>query len=477
MEHAEYQDPTKPIAGQLNIWGEVAENDMPAPDEHEMFPAPEENDDDSVVIMTKDGGERIESASLKGGLAFGTSIHTYDHNPENMVGGDKPKGLSEELFGEDLFGGSLEEEPANKLNEEFIVPPFSVFNTQQGYWQNRKRAWTGLGIKSELGRGEVMLNGDGGVYAGKSEWSEYRGPARVFGGDLMRGERTVGETKEDYLKRYDNAGGLTFDGRIAAFDAYREAEGKRNQNDDIEAYGTSIFDPVVCELMYSWFCPIGGSILDPFAGGSVRGIVAAKLGLRYTGIDLSPRQVAANEKQRSDIVHSDDNPRWIVGDSRTMDELLGDEQFDFIFSCPPYGDLEVYSDDERDLSTMDYGAFLLAYGEIIDKAIQRLKTNRFACFVVSEIRYQDVDGAYRGFTKSTVDAFERSGDVKFYNEIVLINAIGSLPLRVTRHFISTRKVGRCHQYILVFLKGDAREAAKLCRRESETVWARGSDGN
>ncbi len=38
--------------------------------------------------------------------------------------------------------------------------------------------------------------------------------------------------------------------------------------------GTSIFDPVLCELAYRWFCPPGGLILDPFAGGSVRGIVA-----------------------------------------------------------------------------------------------------------------------------------------------------------------------------------------------------------
>ena len=35
--------------------------------------------------------------------------------------------------------------------------------------------------------------------------------------------------------------------------------------------GTSIFDPVVCELAYTWFAPVGGVVLDPFAGGSVRG--------------------------------------------------------------------------------------------------------------------------------------------------------------------------------------------------------------
>jgi len=39
------------------------------------------------------------------------------------------------------------------LSERFGVPPFSVLDARQGYWQDRKRAWLALGIQSELGRG------------------------------------------------------------------------------------------------------------------------------------------------------------------------------------------------------------------------------------------------------------------------------------------------------------------------------------
>lgn len=39
------------------------------------------------------------------------------------------------------------------LSERFLVPPFSVLDARQGYWQERKRAWLALGIQSELGRG------------------------------------------------------------------------------------------------------------------------------------------------------------------------------------------------------------------------------------------------------------------------------------------------------------------------------------
>lgn len=43
--------------------------------------------------------------------------------------------------------------PSSTLAERFGIPPFSVLNAREGWWQNRKRAWIDLGIRSELGRG------------------------------------------------------------------------------------------------------------------------------------------------------------------------------------------------------------------------------------------------------------------------------------------------------------------------------------
>jgi len=44
-------------------------------------------------------------------------------------------------------------EPKGKLSDRFMIPPFSVLNAREGWWQDRKQAWLDLGIKSELGRG------------------------------------------------------------------------------------------------------------------------------------------------------------------------------------------------------------------------------------------------------------------------------------------------------------------------------------
>lgn len=46
---------------------------------------------------------------------------------------------------------------AGSLSERFMIPPFSVLNAREGWWQDRKSAWIALGIQSELGRGENAL--------------------------------------------------------------------------------------------------------------------------------------------------------------------------------------------------------------------------------------------------------------------------------------------------------------------------------
>lgn len=220
--------------------------------------------------------------------------------------------------------------------------------------------------------------------------------------------------------------------------------------------GTSIFDPVLTELAYRWFCPPDGLILDPFAGGSVRGIVAAMLGRRYIGIDLRPEQVEANQNQAG-VITPDNPPAWIVGDSRNLNQLVTGP-IDFIFSCPPYYDLEVYSDDDRDLSTLGtYAEFIEVYRSIIRQAVDLLNPDRFACFVVGDIR--DKKGFYCNFVSDTTGAFEDAG-AKLYNEAVLITAVGSLPIRVRKQFESGRKLGKTHQNVLVFCKGDPRKATE-----------------
>jgi hypothetical protein len=155
-------------------------------------------------------------------------------------------------------------------------------------------------------------------------------------------------------------------------------------------------------------------------------------------------------------------PQWVEGDARNVPDLVGGE-YDLVFSCPPYFNLEVYSEDPADLSCSNsYAAFIAAYQDIIKNSVALLKENRFACFVVSEIRNTAERGGFcQGFVSDTVRAFEQAG-ARLYNEAVLVTSVGSLPIRVGRHFEVARKMGRTHQSVLIFCKGDPRKATAAC---------------
>lgn len=342
-------------------------------------------------------------------------------------------------FGADQLA-ALQGKPARQatvsLADRFGVPPFSVLNAREGWWQERKRAWLALGIKSEIGRGDNML--------------KLSDTARLaFGQKLDPDARKKIDEEKAARARFGDKG-MAFEGGAMPYAGQ-------------EGTGTSIFDPVLCELLYRWFSPPGGTVLDPFAGGSVRGIVAWKLGRAYVGIDLSENQIRANEVQAREISGAAEiaPPIWLRGDSLEMLPKLQAEGArqgaDFLFTCPPYADLERYSDDPRDLSNMPYAEFKATFGKIIAAACSQLKPDRFAAIVVGDLR--DKGGAYRGFPWHTVEAFQRAG-LALHNEAVLVTAAGSLPIRAGKAFEASRKLGKTHQNVLIFCKGDARKAAK-----------------
>lgn len=307
--------------------------------------------------------------------------------------------MTDPLAERTLFGVSAEdaESVPQKLADRFVVPPMSILDRRSGEWRDRRRKWMNLGIKSDEGRAEE----------------------------------------------------LTFNRQL--IDKYRGMSSLAT---------TSIFDPVFCEIAYRWFTLPGDRVLDPFTGGSVRGVVSSVLGRPYVGIDLRDEQIDANMEQLN-ICDPSCPPRWLVGDSLKMREVLADDddggEFDFVFSCPPYADLEKYSTDARDISNMSYEDFTRIHNEVIATAATMLKPNRFAVWVISEIRDRRT-GIYRGLVFDTVKAFEAAG-MGFYNDIITLDPYGTAPVRAGNIFRASRKTARVHQNFLVFVKGDPKAAA------------------
>ena len=305
------------------------------------------------------------------------------------------------LFGTNLFGDAIQPAARGPVAEAFVEPPFTVLDARSGEWQDRKSAWAAMGIQGEIGRDRFNYCSE---------------------------------------QALELAGG------------YFHADGAVKPTGN-----TSCFDPVVCELAYRWFCPPGGQVLNPFAGGSVRGIVAGALGRKYWGCDLRTEQIEANERQADEIQPSV-RPTWICGDSR--ETVAYAPEADLLFTCPPYGNLERYSDDLLDLSAMSWTGFVVAYRLILHRAAAKLKQDRFACVVVGNFR-DTKTGHYRDLVGETVAAMREAG-LGYYNEAVLVTSVGSASMRVTKQFNAGRKLCKTHQNVLVFVKGDWRRAAQAC---------------
>lgn len=290
----------------------------------------------------------------------------------------------------DLFGNPIETK--GNLKKEFGANPFTILDTKDGLWQARKKRWINMGIKSEVGRDATAYNTKEWVDNLRSQWK---------------------------------------------------------MNGNLLPSNTSIFDPVLCELMYRWFCPDGGSILDPFAGGSVRGIVANYLGYHYSGIDIRQEQVESNREQALDILGMENLPQWYVGDSNIVLEQNWQKQFDLVFTCPPYADLEVYSDMPGDISNMEYDDFIFTFESIMRKACKLLKVGGMAIVVVGEVRNKK--GEYYGFVADTVKLMQRCSGMTFYNDAILATSLASAALRAGGNMKSGKLV-KVHQNVLMFKK-------------------------
>lgn len=274
-----------------------------------------------------------------------------------------------------------EEEQRNPLTETFIIPPFSILDTRQGHWKERKKIWH----------------------------------------DLIQDK---GESRELTLSKSENL------------------------MSEINS-GVSLLDPVLAEIANRWFGLKNCNTFDCFAGDSVFGYVSNALGNNFTGIELRQEQTDLNNQRLKGS-----RSKYICDDGQNVAEHIEANSQDLLFSCPPYFDLEVYSELENDASNQkDYKAFLKILDNAFTASIKCLKDNRFAFIVVGDLRGKD--GAYYNFPNDVKNIFLKAGMV-LYNEMILVEPLGTLPQRV-RRYMNNRKVGKCHQNIFVFYKGQTSE--------------------
>ncbi len=278
------------------------------------------------------------------------------------------------------------------MTQTYLIPPFSVLDTTTTHWIRYKQQWR---------------KKTGNLSASREEASPF--------GELHSLRRSA-------------------------------KKGSRASQEITKKPSTSEFDPVLMEVILHWFNLPAGKVFDPFGGEQTKGVVCGELGIEYHGVEIRQEQVDENKRHTKKY----GCVNYYCGDARDSLQLMKSAApFDFCFTSPPYYDLEVYS--KEDLSALGtYEEFMDAYEDIFTQAYALLNENRFFAVKISEIR--DKKGVYRNFVGDNIDIFTRIG-FKYYNEIILLNSIGSLAFR-SKPMDVNRKIGKRHQNILVFYKGD-----------------------
>ena len=350
-------------------------------------------------------------------------------NNDNSSGGDD--------------GSAPNSKPANSpLTDRFVIPPFSILDSRKGYWEERKKAWRELIGDMGESRNDTLI---------QSPEIKYK--------DLYQRTREHRESLGIGFSEY--------------FEKYVSQEVKDKEGSKILSQGVSLFDPVLSEIMCRWFTPFqGAKIFDCFAGDTQKGFVFGKCGYEFTGIELRQEQVDINNKvikDRSLLI------RYICDDGQNVSKHFEPESQDMLFSCPPYYDLEVYSDGPNDASNQaTYADSLKILSNAYADSLKILKPDRFAVIVVGDVRDKKT-----GFYYNLVDDVKRifaDNGVSLYNELILIETGASTALRAAR-YMESRKVAKMHQNVLVFYKGNPKSISKNFpkiefSKEDEDMFAR-----
>lgn len=326
--------------------------------------------------------------------------------------------------------GATNSPPANaSLNDRFVVPPFSILDTRKGYWQDRKKKWRDLIGDMGESRNDKLIT---------SPEIKYK--------DLYQRTRQHREELGISFKEY--------------LDKYVPDEVKEREAAKVLSAGVSLFDPVLSEILCKWFTPeAGAKIFDCFAGDTQKGFVFGTCGYEFTGIELRQEQVDINNRA---IADKGLHVRYICDDGQNVADHFEPESQDMLFSCPPYYDLEKYSDLENDASNQGtYGEFIQILDRAFKAAVGCLKENRFAVIVVGDVRDKQ-NGCYYDFCGDVKRIFKEAG-MPLYNEIILVETGASTALRASR-YMESRKVAKMHQNILVFYKGNTKDIAKTFKK-------------
>jgi DNA modification methylase len=221
-------------------------------------------------------------------------------------------------------------------------------------------------------------------------------------------------------------------------------ETMRADHDSVYTGTHSVFPAPLVEWVLLRYAPPTCRVLDAFAGGPPRAVVAAIMGYEYVGFEIRQEQIDENMATLAELGLS--GSRFILGDGCELGKDAG--LFDMALTCPPYHNLEKYSDLPNDLSNLKtYNEFNEVMGECAYAHLKHMKPGAFVCIVVGPFRDKKT-GELIDFPAHTVMNFREAGFI-YWQQIVLSKNFASAAKRSTNAW-KGHKLVPAHEFLLIF---------------------------
>jgi len=206
----------------------------------------------------------------------------------------------------------------------------------------------------------------------------------------------------------------------------------------------SIFNPNLCQMILSAYCDENSTIYDPFAGGGTRAIISSMFGHKYYGVEIREEEVERINDKKKEL---DLDFTVIKGDA--LNKNFGDIKFNFSLTCPPYYDLEQYSNLDNDLSNQkDYNGFLEMLSKSVKRVYDCLEDDSISVWVVGNFRNKF--GALEHLNGDLIRIGKENGFILL--DEVIYEGASKVALTRCSKFEKNRKSIRMHEYIIIFKK-------------------------
>lgn len=145
-------------------------------------------------------------------------------------------------------------------------------------------------------------------------------------------------------------------------------------------------------LCWDLFLRNATSVFDPFAGWGERGAAALARGINYLGYDINPAAIALATSRGANVKLSDSRVEPLP-------------MFDALLTCPPYWNLESYSDTGLD-ALASWDDFIEDYTRILERCYDSAQVGAMFCIVTGDWRQ---DGRYFDLTFQTQRIMDNQG--------------------------------------------------------------------